>query len=117
MDRKTPPIPSSRIQARRLLRTSLSAVPEVLTTEEFTITWSAIAYMYPGLHPDGLFDEECGWPPALRPFAEEAWRRFDAGAISTEELYPSEAQWAGVYDRMLVHTADESSRREALRLA
>lgn len=110
-------IPSSRIQAKQLLRDSLSTSPEALTAEALKATWSAIAYLYPGLHPDSLFDEKCGWPRVFRPLAEEAWRRFDAAKISVEDLYPSDAQWAGLYDQMLVHTADEALRREALRVA
>ena len=30
------------------------------------------------------------------------------------ELYPSDAQWAGIYDRMLVHLPDETERRVVL---
>ena len=116
MDRNTL-VPSNRIQAKQLLRKCLAAAPQALPTEDFTALWSTIAYLYPGLHPDSFFDEKCGWPRRLRPFAEEAWRRFDAGKISTEELYPSDAQWAGVYDRMLLHTQDDTLRREALRAA
>ena len=48
----------------------------------------------------------------LKRFAAEAWRRADAGELA--ELYPSDAQWSGLYDRMFPHTADEMQRRLAL---
>ena len=53
----------------------------------------------------------CVWPRALRPFAAEAWRRAEAGELSDEELYPGDAQWAGLYDRMCEREDDETGRR------
>jgi hypothetical protein len=50
----------------------------------------------------------------LKRFAAEAWRRADAGELADEELYPSDAQWSGLYDQMFSHTADEMERRLAL---
>jgi hypothetical protein len=44
----------------------------------------------------------------------EAWRRADAGELADEELYPSDAQWSGLYDRMHTHEPDEMERRLAL---
>ena len=76
--------------------------------------WSSVAYLYPGLHPDGFEDAESGWPTALKRFAAEAWRRAKAGELVDEELYPSDAQWAGIHDRMTVHTLEESVRRMEL---
>ncbi len=73
-----------------------------------------MAYLYPGLHPDGYDDSESGWPRALKRFAVEAWRRAEAGELEDEELYPSDAQWAGLYDRMKIHTSDETVRRQEL---
>ena len=66
------------------------------------------------LHPDGFEDADSGWPRVLKRFAAEAWRRADAGELAGEELYPSGAQWSGLYDRMFPHTADEMERRLAL---
>ncbi len=71
----------------------------------------AVAYIYPGLHPDGYEDAASGWPRVLQRFAAEAWRRADAGELADEELYPCDAQWAGLYDRLGVTTADENERR------
>jgi hypothetical protein len=67
-----------------------------------------------GLHPDGFEDSASGWPRVLKPFAAEAWRRFEAGEITEVELYPCDSQWCGLYDRMFPHTADEIERRLAL---
>jgi hypothetical protein len=70
--------------------------------------------LYPGLHPDGFEDDESGWPTALKSFAEEAWRRAEAGELDDDELYPSDAQWAGLYDGMTSHTEQEAARRVKL---
>ena len=40
--------------------------------------------------------------------------RADAGELVDEELYPSDAQWSGLYDRMFAHKTDEIERRLAL---
>jgi hypothetical protein len=82
-------------------------------------------YQVPGQHADynnasfrvraGDYDDaESGWPPILKRFAAEAWRRADASELADEELYPSDAQWSGLYDRMFPHTAEEMERRLAL---
>jgi enoyl-CoA hydratase/carnithine racemase len=66
------------------------------------------------LHPDGFEASDSGWLPILKRFAAEAWRRAEAGEITGAELYPSDAQWCGLYDRMFPHSADEMERRLAL---
>jgi hypothetical protein len=50
----------------------------------------------------------------LRRFAAEAWRRAEAGELVDEELYPSDAQWSGLYDRMTNPTPGETERRREL---
>lgn len=50
----------------------------------------------------------------LKHFAFEAWQRANAGELADEELYPSDAQWCGLYDRMHTHEPDEVERRLAL---
>ncbi|MCW5553340.1 MAG: hypothetical protein KIS67_14415 [Verrucomicrobiae bacterium] len=50
----------------------------------------------------------------LKRFAAEAWRRADAGELADEELYCSDAQWSGLYDRMHTHEPEETERRLAL---
>lgn len=70
-----------------------------------------MAYLFPGLHPDGFAAADSGWPRVLKRFAAEAWRRAEAGEITETELYPSAAQWCGLYDRMHTHEPDETERR------
>jgi hypothetical protein len=76
--------------------------------------WSSVAYLFPGLHPDGFEDADSGWPRVLKRFAAEAWRRAEAGELADEELYCSDAAWCGLYDRMHQHKPDEMVRRLAL---
>jgi hypothetical protein len=76
--------------------------------------WSSMAYLFPGLHPDGFAAADSGWPRGWQRFAAEAWRRAEAGEITEAELYPSDAQWCGLYDRTFPHTAAEMARRLAL---
>jgi hypothetical protein len=104
-------IPSSLREAAQHLRVVGQKQPASLSKADFVRAWSAVAYLYPGLHPDGFDHPESGWPRVLKRLAEEAWRRADAGDLTDEELYPSDAQWAGLYDRMTSHTPEESARR------
>ena len=105
-------IPNSLRSARRHLRLALSSPLECLPKPTFVRAWSAIAYLHPGLHPDGYEAADSGWPRGLRRFAAEAWRRADAGELADDELYPSDAQWSGLHDRMAAHTAEEIGRRQ-----
>ncbi|MCX6937940.1 MAG: hypothetical protein NTU80_08595 [Verrucomicrobia bacterium] len=76
------------------------------------VTRQSIAYLYPGLHPDGYDDPDSGWPRALKKFAAEAWSRFESGELAEDEIYPSEAQSCGIYDCMgRAPTAEETERR------
>ena len=104
-------IPSTLRCAGRELRTAFDAQLEQLTKPDFMRAWCALVYVFPGLHPDGYDDLESGWPRVLRRFAAEAWRRADAGELNDEELYPSDVQWSGIYDRMNRHEEDEIARR------
>jgi hypothetical protein len=107
-------VPNSLRSAGRELRLSLIHPLEQLPRERFVRAWSAVAYLFPGLHPDGYEDADSGWPRVPKRFAAEAWRRADAGELADEELYPCDAQWSGLYDRMFPHTVDEIERRLAL---
>jgi len=49
--------------------------------------------------------------PLTEAVASEAWRRSGARELSDEELYPGDAQWAGLYDRMIEREEDEIERR------
>jgi len=102
-------IPSSLREAAQALRIGLHR--PILSKPDFVRAWSSIAYLYPGLHPDGYDDPDSGWPRVLKRFAAEAWRRAEIGELRDEELYASDAQWAGLYDRMTDHTDEETARR------
>src|SRR5471032_1724903 len=104
-------VPNSLRSAGRELRFALAHPLEKLSRQQFIRAWSVVAYLYPGLHPDGYKDGESGWPRVLKRFAAEAWRRAEAGELADEELYVSDPQWSGLYDRMFAHTADEIERR------
>jgi len=93
-------VPNSLRQAGDVLRAALSSRLDELPQHRFVAVWSAVAYLFPGLHPDGYDDADSGWPRVLKRFAAEAWRRADAGELDENELYPCDAQWSGVYDRL-----------------
>jgi hypothetical protein len=107
-------IPNHLRSAGRELRFALKQPLNQLSHETFLRAWSSVAYLFPGLHPDGFEDADSGWPRVLMRFVAEAWRRAEAGELADEELYPSDTQWSGLYDRMFPHTADEIERRLAL---
>lgn len=104
-------VPNTLRGAGRELRRALTAQLDQLLKPDFLRAWSTLAYLFPGLHPDGYEDEGSGWPRAVKRFAAEAWRRAESGELSDEELYPSDAQWAGLYDRMSGMKDDEIERR------
>jgi hypothetical protein len=104
-------VPDSLRTAAGHVRGALRRDPRVLPKSDFVKVWSAVAYLFPGLHPDGFELRDSGWPRVIKRFAAEAWRRAEAGELSDEELYPCDAQWSGLYDRMTVHYPEETSRR------
>jgi hypothetical protein len=107
-------IPNRLQSAGRELRLALNQPLNQLTHAKFLRAWSSVAYLFPGLHPDGFEDADSGWPRSLKRFAAEAWRRAEAGELAVEELYCSDASWCGLYDRMHTHEPDEMERRLAL---
>jgi hypothetical protein len=110
-------IPSCPRDARRELRQVFNKPLSELPREAFVRAWCCVAYLFPGLHPDGFEEPDSGWSRALRRFAAEAWRRANAGELPDEELYPSDAQWCGIFDRMKIHFPDETQRRAELATA
>jgi len=62
----------------------------------------------------GFEDADSGWPCVLRRFAAEAWRRAEAGGLNDAELYPSDAQWSGLYDQIKNPTPEETQQRRKL---
>jgi len=107
-------IPDSARAAATQLRLGFAQPLENLSKADFIRAWSSIAYLFPGLHPDGFDDAESGWPRVLRRFATEAWRRAEAGELDDAELYTSDAQWSGLCDQIKNPAPDESRRRREL---
>ena len=107
-------IPDSTRAAAVQLRIALAQSLEALPKPDFVRAWSSIAYLFPGLHPDGFKEADSGWPRVLHRFAAEAWRRAEAGELDDAELYPSDAQWSGLCDQIKNPTPDESYRRREL---
>ena len=82
-------------------RASGSGPLDAFSKRDFMRAWSAVAYLFPGLHPDGFEDDGSGWPRVLKPFAAEAWRRNEADELEDAETYPCAALWAGIFDRFI----------------
>jgi len=80
-------IPKSLRLAGRQIRLALAGPLDRLPKRNFLRAWCSIAYLFPGLHPDGFEEPDNGWPRAARPFAAEAWRRADTGELTDNELY------------------------------
>lgn len=116
-------IPGNEREALQWLIPALDRPLRDMPHAEFMRAWSAVAYLYGGLHPDAATDHgeaisfegdgpdrfrileprliapfyvESGWPLVLAPLAEEAWRRGDLGMLADDELYCVDAQWAGI---------------------
>ncbi len=104
-------IPNSIESATLELESTLGFPLETLSKVKFVHAWCALSYLEPGLHPDDFDQPGSGWPDNLKRFAVEAWRREEAGELTDEEMYPSDANWAGLYDQMLTHTVEETTRR------
>lgn len=104
-------IPKSTESAARELESTFGFPLETLSKSQFVHAWCALSYLEPGLHPDDFDQPGSGWPDDLKRFAAEAWRREEAGELTDEEMYPSDASWAGLYDKMHTHTVEETTRR------
>src|SRR2546423_1517597 len=68
-------VPNSMKEAGAQVRNALAKPINTLSKDEFVRAWSSLAYLFPGLHPDGFDDTESGWPRIPKRFATEAWRR------------------------------------------
>ncbi len=104
-------VPNTLRAAGRALRGGFASPVEKLAKADFVRAWCAIAYIYPGLHPEGFEEKDNGWPRVLKRFAADAWRRAEIGELDENEMYVCDAQWAGLYDRMHTHEDDETARR------
>lgn len=84
-----------------------------MSHRSFRSAWSAVCFVFPGLHPDDALDhgrrirvsraEDCpladllptvaryfeksGWPVALAAAAGEAWSRYRSGRLREHEFY------------------------------
>jgi len=94
-----------------------------ISTMNFLRGWFSVGFLYGGLHPDSALDhgtelsdetEPCpeitmveprlqspryvqsGWPVLLAPIADDAWRRYEAGELTDDQFYCSEAVIAGL---------------------
>lgn len=120
------PIPSTEQEALQWLLTAVEN-PQDKPHDEFVKAWSAVFFLYGGLHPDGCDDHgegishdqdgperfklieprliapyyvKSGWPVLLAPLAIEACSRFEQGLMGEQEFYPVDAQYGGVEDRV-----------------
>jgi hypothetical protein len=80
-------VPDSLRTAGDQVRLALCGSLDQLTKWDFLRAWCSIVYLFPGLQPNEFFDPKTKWPHTLRKFAGEAWRRFDAGELTDNELY------------------------------
>lgn len=92
------PTPSSPAEAKTRLDVLIKKTGHLrrVPRPTFRAGWAALAYLHTGLHPDEVDNPEGGWPTELKRIGTEAWRRYHARAFSDDELYPSDAQWAGI---------------------
>jgi len=104
-------VPDSPRSAGRKIRLALAVPMAQLPKPDFVQAWCSVAYLFPGLHPEGFEGAYSGWPRILKRFAAEAWRHTDVGELTNDELYCCDAQWSGLFDRMFIHTSKETERR------
>lgn len=88
--------------------------PERLDPIEFIKAWFAVAYVYPGFHPDDYDSPGCSLPKQFLLLAKDAWRRNEAGELTDEMIYPSDAAGAGICDRFESTTAVEACHRRKI---
>lgn len=90
-----------------------------LPAEQLKRAWQAIFYVFPGLHPDETEHKDIvrnakicrgqpydsiatpyyassGWPARLVPIQKEIWRRNANQLIDELDVYPTDAQAAGI---------------------
>ena len=77
-------------QERKNYLQKLLSIKSIRTADHNTFLkgWKAVAFLYPGLHPDGFNSPDSGWTDELKPIAADAFRRADAGTLADDELYP-----------------------------
>jgi len=96
-------VPPSEAAAKRHISLATGKSLRRLPKKTFMRAWCSVSWLNPGLHPDGYVDRGSGWPKALKPLANEAFRRRSARTITDNELYPYQAAKARiVHERKLV---------------
>ncbi|HXI70410.1 MAG TPA: hypothetical protein VNN22_08655 [Verrucomicrobiae bacterium] len=63
-------IPNSLRSSGRELRLAVARPLEQLSHEQFVRAWSVVAYLFPGLHPDGYEDADSGESRGLQRHGE-----------------------------------------------
>ncbi|MDQ8196283.1 hypothetical protein QEH59_17745 [Coraliomargarita sp. SDUM461004] len=109
-------IPDSVYHARSVLNGLLAQHPKPEYSNSLSLLkiWHCIAYLNPGLHPDEIDNPQGGWPAQYIPYASAIWKLHDTGEINDDQLYPADAQWAGLCDQLDELTPEEAERRKAL---
>ncbi|HMP76581.1 MAG TPA: hypothetical protein PKE12_09815 [Kiritimatiellia bacterium] len=87
--------PSCRAAETHLGLAFKKGIPS-LTKKEFVRCWCSLSFLRPDLHPDDFASRDGGWPEHFKPFASEAWRRFEAGLLTDNELYCYQAAKARI---------------------
>ncbi len=80
-------VPDSLQSAGDQVRLALNDSLERLPKSEFLRAWCSVFYLFPGLHPNAFFEPDNHWPETVKRFAAEAWRRFEGGELTENELY------------------------------
>lgn len=89
-------IPPSCRAAEKHLSLVFKKGLQAVSKKEFVRGWCSLSFLYPGLHPDGFASRGSGWPKHFKPFAAEAWRRFEIGELKDNELYCYQATKARI---------------------
>lgn len=80
-------MPESLLSAEDEMRVALEGSLDRLPKTDFLRAWCSAIYLFPGLHPNGIFEPDNNWPETLKSIVAEAWRRFECGELTDNELY------------------------------
>jgi hypothetical protein len=97
-----------------LLASAFASNPSEMSNANLLKAWCAVVYLHPEIHPDDFDESNNDWPEDVKIIAGEVWRRYDKNEVDDEDVYQSDVAWAGVYDLMSSHTAEETKRRNEL---
>ncbi|GAA5119357.1 hypothetical protein JIN84_21785 [Luteolibacter yonseiensis] len=88
-------IPGNRAEAHLCVSAAVIVGVRICDTHTFLKAWWAIAWLYPGFHPDDYRQSED--VPYSKEFTEEAFRRAEIGEIKDDVLYAAEAAHHAVW--------------------